>query len=380
MITAVNYFDYAPKYLSKFNEAMKSGHEIMVDLKEAEIKMDDPNFIEGDIAEVVKMQVEQLNKLVANLETKQEKEPKTDKPKQTKTAKPKAPSVKKVAKVKPIKAKATKPAKPVVKKVTPKKKTNSKIKKPIGKSLQFTPKKLEATSKKLAKKIVKEEASKIPVKVNKLSLELSTIKAFVGLDGKTITSKGIDLKHKAIKSHFDKGHFSDHKSVLESILQKIGKAVEVSKSEGAENVKIKLEPDFKAKCLSLVKDAKPKIQVNYLGGVNKNEVIFINQIGKKYRVMDITNGLPWANETFGTKKEAVAFTKQNKLKILSPSIIKYSDGFEYKLLTYNEAQERLSKNKEVFGLDIDSENEVVINHPKDLKLFYFYGIELPKKN
>lgn len=371
MITANNYFDYAPKYLSKFNEAMKSGHEIMVDLKAADVKLDDTQVIEGDIAEVVQMQINQLNKLIDGLQAKQDK---VTTPTKKETPKAQLP-VKKVTKQRVVKAKTTKEIKPVIKKVKPttKQKAISKSKK-----LQnISSKKVESGSKKIVKKIIQEEKAKIPVKINKLSIELSIIKGFIGMDGKTITSKGIASKHKSLKAHFDKGHISDHKSVLETIIQKIGKAVEASKD--ADNVKIKLEKEFKEKCIALVKGAKPKIQVNYLAGVKHNKGVFIDHKGKKFQIIDLHNGLPWANEFFATRNEAIQFTKQNNLKIASPAQVTYPDGFKFKLLTYNEAKEMYNQNKEVFGLDLDSYSEAVIKNLKDLNTFYLYGIELPKK-
>lgn len=351
MITAANYFDYAPKYVGKFNQAMKEGHELLLELKEIAGSLDDPSVVEGDIAEVVKLQINQLNKLAAQqsnapVEKRESKPTRNQKPKivKTKVANPNKTKGSSVSKRNPKIKRSTKEngngenfpiyfkdpdrsswtkvnsAKSLIeiankighyeildndeepistykgakaylisqgykfsnkplKAKTTKSKTTKKPKKFVATNNKSKPKKAvkkkpenhTKAAKKLAKGILKEEKARIPVKVNKLSLELQIIKSFISLDGKTLTKKGVTAKLKALKGHFDKGHISDHKSIIETIIQKVGKAVEHVHSANSEKVEISLEKAFKAKCQAIVKSAKPKLQVNYLGGLPKKK-------------------------------------------------------------------------------------------------------------
>lgn len=274
MITAANYFDYAPKYVGKFNQAMKEGHELLLELKEIAGSLDDPSVVEGDIAEVVKLQINQLNKLAAQqsnapVEKRETKPTRNQKPKivKTKVANPNKTKGSSVSKSKPVTAKPSKSNAPK----KPKKFVATNKKSKLKKFVKKEPANQSKAAKKLAKGILKEEKARIPVKVNKLSLELQIIKSFISLDGKTLTKKGVTAKLKALKGHFDKGHISDHKSTIETIIQKVGKAVEHVHSANSEKVEISLEKDFKAKCQAIVKSAKPKLQVNYLGGLPKKK-------------------------------------------------------------------------------------------------------------
>ncbi|MCF8255534.1 MAG: ssDNA-binding domain-containing protein [Bacteroidia bacterium] len=112
-----------------------------------------------------------------------------------------------------------------------------------------------------------------------------------------------------------------------------------------------------------------------LFGTDKNSTkVFIDQDGKKFQLIDLHNGLPWANEKFKTRKEVVDFTKANKLTIASPAEVKYPDGFTFKILTKNQAYALFNKDKEVFGLDLDTFSEAAIEDIKDLKNFTVFGI------
>jgi hypothetical protein len=256
MITVQNYFDYAPRYKGKFNEGMKAGHEVLQELKDAGLSLNDKSVVTGDIADVVEMQIKQLNKLVESENAKEGGKP-------VKVTRPKAekPNQKTVAHKKAIKAKGIKPSKKVAAKKPVKK---AKVKKVVA-----TKKPSKVNEEKLAKKVLKAEKAKIPVKVNKLSLELQIIKGFAALHGKRITQKGLQNKIKSIKKALDSGLASSHKSMLEEIIQKLGKANDYATSQNSDKIDLKLDKDFKEKCLQIVKSAKPKLQVNYLAGTSK---------------------------------------------------------------------------------------------------------------
>lgn len=118
----------------------------------------------------------------------------------------------------------------------------------------------------VAKQVKKTQGEKIPVKVNRMSKELTILKSFAGMHGKTYLLSAIKSRHKAIASAMKKGLVTDHLPEIKSILVRLNKAITAMESAGASKVKISLEKGFQSKCIALVKNAKPKLQVNYLAG------------------------------------------------------------------------------------------------------------------
>ena len=197
---------------------------------------------------------------------------------------PKKPT-KTLVKPKPISTKATpaptmlptkQPTMSPAKKVARKKVARKGAKKQTAKGKTITLKRSKAKVRKVAAQVVKavrkSDQAKVPVTVNKKSLELQLIGAFANMHGKTYKSGAILSKYQSLKNHFAKGTISDHKAILQNILTRLGKAKTAVVNSKATSIKITLDTGFRNQCISLVKNAKPKLQVNYLSGVKSKSV------------------------------------------------------------------------------------------------------------
>lgn len=117
-------------------------------------------------------------------------------------------------------------------------------------------------------KVVKE---KVPVTVRKLSLELQVIKSFALMDGKS--RKVASIKNFLKKAEMAKNNtnVAAHKVLLTEIVKKM-KAGLKSLSQNVDTIsKVTVNADFLQKCKAAVKNAKPRIQVQYLSGIKRKK-------------------------------------------------------------------------------------------------------------
>ncbi len=169
-----------------------------------------------------------------------------------KPAAKKAKGVKKLPAVKaPAKTKLPRKKKKTVKRTaTPKKKKPIKAKKAI---------KRKATPK------PKEE--KAPVTVKKLSAELNLIRTFAGWHGKPRKVTAVKSYLKRLETVKKGTNVPSHKSLLNQIASKIKLGL-ASIEKGVEQFgKVNITADLLTKCKAAVKNAKPRLQVQYLSGL-----------------------------------------------------------------------------------------------------------------
>ena len=170
--------------------------------------------------------------------------------------------------------------------------------------------KVRKVAAKVAKAVRKADAAKIPVTVNKKSLELQLIKTFTGMDKKSYTLKAIAAKHTSLKNYFKKGAINDHKAIIQNILIRLTKAKTAMEKQKATDIKTTLDTGFKNKCLDLVKNAKPKLQVNYLAGMNKDSYkefdLWLNNSSQSHIIQAASN---FAHKTLAefNKSEGVKY-------------------------------------------------------------------------
>lgn len=173
----------------------------------------------------------------------------------------------------PKKAKGVKklpPTKTPAKTKLPRKKKKA-AKKPVAA-------KKRGTAKKAAKKVVRKVArrktvrkvankEKAPVTVKKLSAELQLIKNFAAWHGKSRKVSTVKAFLKRLESVKKNANVSSQKSLLGLIAGKIKSGL-ANLSKDAETIgKVTLTADILDKCKAAVKNAKPRLQVQYLSGL-----------------------------------------------------------------------------------------------------------------
>lgn len=133
------------------------------------------------------------------------------------------------------------------------------------------PKKVVKAKVKTKIKVVKEKAPKALVNVKKYSLELQLIKSFIAMKGKDRKVTAIRNFLKRIESAKSNTNVSSQKSILTVIAQRMKTAL----SGLADNVElirnINIADDLLTKCKEAVKNAKPRLQVQYLSGLNEKK-------------------------------------------------------------------------------------------------------------
>lgn len=152
--------------------------------------------------------------------------------------------------------------------LTPTKKkprTPRKTKKATTTRAKAKPRKTKRTTKPKAKpKTVKEKAT---VRVKKLSLELQLIKSFAAMHGKSRKVASIKSYLKRVEIAKPVCNVPTQKALLNQITAKI-KAGLKNLKEGTDIIeKVTVTPDLLAKCKAAVKNAKPRLEVQYLSGV-----------------------------------------------------------------------------------------------------------------
>ncbi len=179
---------------------------------------------------------------------------KTHKEAGNKPAPKKARGVKKLPKVKaPAKTKLPRKKKRTVKRTAAPKKKKAAAKKTKRKAIVKT-----------KIKVVKEKAL---VNVKKYSLELQLIKSFIAMKGKDRKVTAIRNFLKRIESAKSNTNVSSQKSLLTVIAQRMKTAL-AGLSDNVEFVRnINIAEDLLKKCKEAVKNAKPRLQVQYLSGL-----------------------------------------------------------------------------------------------------------------
>lgn len=310
MINAQNYFEKSSVITDRMPSAVKEAHDLAVSLQQDGINPFETG--DKDIDETMQLLLNEANKIVSSTsqptkvsvyETpKQPSKPRTKSTQKTNQAGTKSAS-KKVAfkKVKSntsarvpkpkTETQKTNPAKSVIR--TIQKRTTHKANK-------------KAASNKVKTVIVKVKEPKAPVTVKKLSLELQTIKAFIGMDGKTYKRQAITNKQKAVKNALDSGKIVDHKTVITDINHRLGNAIDAIDKASATDIKVTLEKDFVNKCKQIVAGAKVRIRTEFLSGVKSN--------GSKNYIVNYGSGQNPLNITANSKSEAI----KEAISILRP--------------------------------------------------------------
>lgn len=218
--------------LSKLDAANKDTYNIV---KEGSANFTDPNLwnemlADADIKEAYELHVKKLEILA---------ESKPASMKVSKSARPKRST-------KPKPASAPKPE--------PKPVTKLKVKR---------------AAKKVAKAKQPATSPKFPVTVKKLSKELQLIKRMANMDGKRKTVGSVTSLQRDVANILKTG--PDRKSILTDINSKMKDVLEQATNAGVKELDIKLGKDFKEQLLKNVADAKPKMKVEFLGGVDEKK-------------------------------------------------------------------------------------------------------------
>lgn len=195
-----------------------------------------------DISDTLDDIIAEINKANA-VKAPAKKAPKNAKGKVPAKPQKKAPQPKAEKKVRtPRKAKKT-----ATKKATPKKKPAAKMKKPAPK---------------------KDTAPKAVVKVKKFSYELQLIKSFAAMAGKNrkvATVKSFLSKIQAAKRDTN---VPSQKSILTLVARRMKEGLE-KLDKGVDTLQnIQIEAGLLKRCKDAVKNAKPRMQVTYLSGLN----------------------------------------------------------------------------------------------------------------
>lgn len=136
-------------------------------------------------------------------------------------------------------------------------------KKPVTKT------KVKRAAKKVAKAKQPATSPKFPVTVKKLSKELQLIKRMANMDGKRKTVGSVTSLQRDVANILKTG--PDRKSILTDINSKMKDVLEQATNAGVKELDIKLGKEFKEQLLKNVADAKPKIKVEFLGGVDEKK-------------------------------------------------------------------------------------------------------------
>ncbi|KAB2913816.1 MAG: hypothetical protein F9K23_16365 [Bacteroidetes bacterium] len=149
----------------------------------------------------------------------------------------------------------------------PKKKTPAprKTKKVAAKAKK--PKKAVKAKVKTKIKVIKEKAPKALVNVKKYSLELQLIKSFIAMKGKDRKVTSIRNFLKRIESAKTNTNVPPQKSILSTIAQRMKTAL-AGLAGNVELIRnINIADDLLKQCKEAVKNAKPRLQVQYLSGL-----------------------------------------------------------------------------------------------------------------
>lgn len=331
-ITASNYFAEADKFISKLPAAAKEAHELVSSMKKDGIA--DPfNTGDADIDGMAQSLLDQANKILATSEKKAVAPAKAVKKAEKKkiTAKfireddngrgiykgsdgemyvdvdgvahdmtdsgepltpmPNVtlifPKVKKAKKSplqrKPAKSEGGRGMKKPAPKAKPVKKAKNTVRKSVRKKTVPLKKAKKHTQKVVAKAVKaarKSDAQKAPVTVKKLSLELQTIKSFLGMAGKSYKAKAIIAKHTALGNHLKAGHITDHKTTIETIHRNYSKMVAAIKEHSLLTCKVNITPATQKQYKALIADAKVRVRTEFLSGAGDNR---INEMVKHWK-------------------------------------------------------------------------------------------------
>jgi hypothetical protein len=143
--------------------------------------------------------------------------------------------------------------------------TPRKTKKAATTRAKAKPRKTKRVTKpKVKVKIVKEKAL---VNVKKLSLELQLIKSFIAMHGKS--RKVVTVRN--FLSKIELAKFNTNVSTQKSILTLVAKRMKeglAKLDKGVDTLQnIKIEQELLQRCKDAIKNAKPRLQVQYLSGV-----------------------------------------------------------------------------------------------------------------
>ena len=143
--------------------------------------------------------------------------------------------------------------------------TPRKTKKAASPRAKAKPRKTKRVTKpKVKVKIVKEKAL---VNVKKLSLELQLIKSFAAMHGKSRKVASIKNYLKRVESAKPACNVPTQKAILNQITAKIKEGLK-KLSAGTDAIeKVNVSADLLAKCKAAVKNAKTRLQVQYLSGL-----------------------------------------------------------------------------------------------------------------
>lgn len=308
MITANNYFEEIKKInVSKLPSALSEGHSLVLEVKDA---VENP-FDTGDkdIDETLEAYLNKLNDYLSSQNIEPiEKPKKKDIPVKTvKKSAPKAPVKKKEPKSKqlvPIIGKyygpyedGTRSSKLIkedsefyyfenkvkfnkaldftwfeIKK--PKAKKVKTAKKPAAKTISV--KKSKAKVRKVAAKAVKQARkadSLVPAQtVRKMSVELSILKQFVNLQGKTKPVKFVYSFHTRISNLLKKEMISNHVEMIRNIHSRLYKVIQLVENKPIQNVKFSIEKAFVEKCQKAVRGAKIRLRTDFLAGTENDSL------------------------------------------------------------------------------------------------------------
>jgi|GEM_PF-3996048 hypothetical protein len=223
--------------LSKLDEANKDTYNIV---REGSSNFSDPNLwnemlADADIQDAYELHVKALQKMASGVA-----------PKPSATSKMKRVTMfrKKAAAAKAKEAKPSKKPKP--KKVAPKK-----------------ARKVRAAPKKVAK--VSKPEMKFPITVKRFSKELQLIKRFASLDGKQKTVSALQSFHKSLARTLKDQ--PDRKPLLSEMFSRLKDALGKAETNRLTHINVNLEKTFKEKLVKSVKEAKPKVKLEYLAGL-----------------------------------------------------------------------------------------------------------------
>lgn len=202
-----------------------------------------------EIKETVDNLIKAINK--AQEATAPIKEPKTKaEPKKRSTAPKKAVKTQAKTKAKEVKVKAKK----AVTKTKPVKRTAAKKKKTISLRAKLQEKGLVSLPK-------------APITIKKLSQELLLIKSFVGMKGKEKSVKVLNTFMKKAKDAVANCNVPSQKEILKEIQTRLRKGLG-GLSGTIKVVKVDIDVTFYNKCKAAIKDAKPRMTVQYLSGLS----------------------------------------------------------------------------------------------------------------
>jgi hypothetical protein len=235
-------------------EKLNEGHKEIYDLvKDGSHDFENPEvwiemLVSSDVKDIYETHIKELKKLEKGEQTSEVEN----------VAVATKPKTKKVKKVKEPKKKV----KPEPKKIKPKKppvKTKSKAK--------------VKAKRTFAKRILKPkpEPVKFPVTVKRFSKELQLMKRFKGMDGKEKSVKGLQLFHNLLKSTL-KQH-PDHRPVVGEMHKRLSTMLGIVKEKSLTHVIFNIDAGFKDKLVQNIKNARPRLKVEYLAGVEKKSPV-----------------------------------------------------------------------------------------------------------